>query len=205
MSLDPIYAYFDADEQIFLRYGGGARQRRERSPRQLADPHGARQRARASRARASMDFLDNQLDGATGTIRGRAVFRNTDGLLTPGLFVRLRLAGGGASRALLIQDRAVGTDLDKKFVYVVGADRTRSVPAPSRSARSSTGCASCAAARAPATVVVNGCSACGWSRGVSRHGRVRRSDSGRRVAMDAGVMKFSSSSSSGRSSRPCSR
>jgi multidrug efflux system membrane fusion protein len=67
-----------------------------------------------------MDFLDNQLDGATGTIRGRAVFRNNDGVLTPGLFVRLRLAGAGSHRGLLIQDRAVGTDLSKKFVYLVG-------------------------------------------------------------------------------------
>ena len=71
-----------------------------------------------------MDFLDNQLDPTSGTIRGRAVFRNPDGALTPGLFVRLRVAGSGTSRALLIQDRAVGTDLDKKFVFVVGADKT---------------------------------------------------------------------------------
>ena len=56
----------------------------------------------------------------TGTIRGRAVFRNTDGQLTPGLFVRLRLAGTGSYAGVLIQDRAVGTDLSKKFVYVVG-------------------------------------------------------------------------------------
>jgi multidrug efflux system membrane fusion protein len=67
-----------------------------------------------------LDFIDNQLDGATGTIRGRAIFRNGDGQLTPGLFVRLRLAGTGSYRGLLIQDRAVGTDLSKKFVYVVG-------------------------------------------------------------------------------------
>jgi RND family efflux transporter MFP subunit len=67
-----------------------------------------------------LDFLDNQLDGSTGTIRGRAVFRNADGRLTPGLFVRLRLAGTGSYDGLLIQDRAVGTDLSKKFVYVVG-------------------------------------------------------------------------------------
>jgi RND family efflux transporter MFP subunit len=71
-----------------------------------------------------LDFIDNQIDGTTGTIRGRAVFRNPDGLLTPGLFVRLRLAGAGASRGLLIQDRAVGTDLSKKFVYVVSPEKT---------------------------------------------------------------------------------
>ena len=67
-----------------------------------------------------LNFLDNQLDGSTGTIRGRAVFRNADGQLTPGLFVRLRLSGTKSYRGLLIQDRAVGTDLSKKFVYVVG-------------------------------------------------------------------------------------
>ena len=76
-----------------------------------------------------MDFLDNRLNPVSGTIRGRAVFRNPDGVLTPGLFVRLRVAGNGTSRALLIQDRAVGTDLDKKFVFVVGAGQDRSVPA----------------------------------------------------------------------------
>ena len=67
-----------------------------------------------------LDFLDNQVDGGTGTIRARAIFRNADGMLTPGLFVRLRLAGTGTYQGLLIQDRAVGTDLSKKFVYVVG-------------------------------------------------------------------------------------
>src|SRR5262249_3180904 len=62
-------------------------------------------------------------DPATGTIRGRAIFRNADRSLTPGLFVRLRLPGSGAYKAVLIQDRAVGTDLDKRFVLVVGADK----------------------------------------------------------------------------------
>ena len=122
VSLDPVYAYFDADEQIFLKYtsGGGSdprsRQRSSDFPIRmaLANEDGFPRQGR-------LDFLDNQLDGATGTIRGRAVFRNTDGLLTPGLFVRLRLAGTGSYHGLLIQDRAVGTDLSKKFVYVVGA------------------------------------------------------------------------------------
>ena len=121
VSLDPVYAYFDADEQIFLKYtsGGGSdprsRQRSSDFPIRmaLANEDGFPRQGR-------LDFLDNQLDGATGTIRGRAVFRNTDGLLTPGLFVRLRLAGTGSYHGLLIQDRAVGTDLSKKFVYVVG-------------------------------------------------------------------------------------
>jgi multidrug efflux system membrane fusion protein len=122
VSLDPVYAYFDADEQIFLKYAAGGstdpRSRRRRSAEfpirmALANEDGFPREGR-------LDFLDNQVDGATGTIRGRAVFRNTDGLLTPGLFVRLRLAGTGSYEGLLIQDRAVGTDLSKKFVYVVG-------------------------------------------------------------------------------------
>jgi membrane fusion protein, multidrug efflux system len=116
VSLDPVYAYFDADEQIYLKYTGGPARNRGAIDRHitmaLANEDGYPRQG-------TLDFLDNQLDGATGTIRARAVFRNTDGQLTPGLFVRLRLAGAGSYRGLLIQDRAVGTDLSKKFVYVV--------------------------------------------------------------------------------------
>src|SRR5438128_11596095 len=71
-----------------------------------------------------LDFLDNQINPATGTIRGRTIFRNRDRSLTPGAFVRLRLPGSAAYRALLIQDRAIGTDLDKRYVYVAGTDST---------------------------------------------------------------------------------
>jgi RND family efflux transporter MFP subunit len=117
VSLDPVYAYFDADEQIFLRYTAGRTSSRaiDRHVRMaLSNEEGYPHEGR-------LDFLDNQVDGATGTIRGRAIFRNSDGHLTPGLFVRLRLAGTGSHNGLLIQDRAVGTDLSKKFVYVVSA------------------------------------------------------------------------------------
>lgn len=116
VSLDPVYAYFDADEQIFLKYTAGRKGAGARKIRMaLANEEGFPRIG-------EMDFLDNQLDASTGTIRGRAVFRNTDGQLTPGLFVRLRLAGTAGYRGLLIEDRAVGTDLSKKFVYVVGPD-----------------------------------------------------------------------------------
>ncbi|HEU4455524.1 MAG TPA: efflux RND transporter periplasmic adaptor subunit, partial [Longimicrobium sp.] len=74
--------------------------------------------------RGTMDFVDNQLDPATGTIRARAVFPNPDRRLTPGLFARLRLEGSRAYTATLVQDAAVGTDQDRKFVLVVGADGT---------------------------------------------------------------------------------
>jgi RND family efflux transporter MFP subunit len=119
VSLDPVYAYFDADEQIYLKYTAGGRRDRGSIGRRirmaLAGEEGYPREGQ-------LDFLDNQLDGGTGTIRGRAVFRNADGLLTPGLFVRLRLAGTGRYHGLLIQDRAVGTDLSKKFVYVVSPE-----------------------------------------------------------------------------------
>jgi multidrug efflux system membrane fusion protein len=117
VSRDPVYAYFDADEQIFLKYmsrgGRGSPEGIDRRVRMaLSNEDGYPHEGR-------LDFLDNQVDTRTGTIRGRAVFRNIDGELTPGLFVRLRLAGHGSFDGLLIQDRAVGTDLSKKFVYVV--------------------------------------------------------------------------------------
>ncbi len=120
VSVDPIYAAFDADEQTFLRYGDRVRQgtgeSRLRIGMALADeaafPH-----------EGTLQFLDNQLDPSTGTIRGRAVFRNPDHRLTPGLFVRLRLPGTAKYQGVLVEDRAVGTDLDRRFVLVVGADK----------------------------------------------------------------------------------
>jgi multidrug efflux system membrane fusion protein len=116
VSLDPVYAYFDADEQIYLRYTTGSGRSRGSIDRRIRM---ALSNEEGFPREGQLDFLDNQLDSGTGTIRGRAVFHNTDGLLTPGLFVRLRLAGAGSYHGLLIQDRAVGTDLSKKFVYVV--------------------------------------------------------------------------------------
>jgi multidrug efflux system membrane fusion protein len=124
VSLDPIYAAFDADEQTFLRYGAlgqSAGGQRGKAPLPI---HMALSRDRDFPHEGRLNFLDNQIDPETGTIRGRAVFRNADGTLTPGLFVRLRLPGGGTYRGTLVQDRAIGTDLDKRFVFVVTADRT---------------------------------------------------------------------------------
>src|SRR5262245_3312659 len=123
VSLDPVYAYFDADEQIFLKYTAGPKGPALRGRRGADLPiRMALSNDEGFPRTGQLDFVDNQLDSATGTIRGRAVFRNADGQLTPGLFVRLRLAGTQSYRGRLIQDRAVGTDLSKKFVYVVGAN-----------------------------------------------------------------------------------
>jgi multidrug efflux system membrane fusion protein len=125
VSIDPIHAHFDADERIFLKYQQLARDGQRGSTR------AARQPIRMALAgeegfprHGELDFLDNRLDASTGTIRGRAIFRNQTGDLIPGLFVRLQLPGSASYQGVLIQDRAVGTDLDKRYVYVVKDDRT---------------------------------------------------------------------------------
>jgi multidrug efflux system membrane fusion protein len=128
VSVDPVYAYFRADERILLRYldgaeteGGRGQARQGLTTRPIrmaiASDEGFPREGR-------LDFFDNQLSADTGSIVGRAVFDNPDGDLVPGLFVRLRIAGTRAQTRVLIRDEAVGTDLDKSFVYVVGPDDT---------------------------------------------------------------------------------
>src|SRR6478609_7704531 len=123
VSVDPIYASFDADEQTFLRYGDRARQ--QSSPGRAAGLpiQMALADEKTFKHDGTLQFMDNQLDPATGTINGRAVFHNPDRRLTPGLFVRLRLPGTATYRGVLVEDRAVGTDLDRRYVLVVGADK----------------------------------------------------------------------------------
>jgi multidrug efflux system membrane fusion protein len=123
VSVDPIYASFDADEQTFLRYGDRARQ--QSSPGRTAGLpiQMALADEQTFKHDGTLQFMDNQLDPATGTINGRAVFHNPDRRLTPGLFVRLRLPGTATYRGVLVEDRAVGTDLDRRYVLVVGADK----------------------------------------------------------------------------------
>lgn len=126
VSLDPIYVYFDGDEQAYLndlgftpRSGtpaGGTAARRS-VYMGLADetgyPHAG-----------SIDFVDNRLDPVAGTIRARAVFPNHDHRLTPGLFARIKVVGSRTYDATLIRDEAVGTDQDRKFVFVLKPDGT---------------------------------------------------------------------------------
>ena len=118
VSLDPMYVYFDSDEQAFLRYGKLARDGQRASTRNpvrvgLADEDGYPHAG-------TVDFVDNQVDPATGTIRARAVLPNPDRAFTPGLFARVQLEGGADVPALLIDDKAVLTDQDRKYVYVLG-------------------------------------------------------------------------------------
>jgi len=114
VSQAPIYVYFNADEQSYLAMGPGERGTVAIG---LTDETGFPHPAR-------IDFVDNQLDGTTGTIRVRAVIDNRDRRLTPGLFARVQLVTGQQYRATLVEDRAVGTDQDKRYVYVVKADST---------------------------------------------------------------------------------
>jgi len=124
VSLDPIYASFDADERSYLRYaaqkGGGGPRDQKRTPILL----GTASEGQEYPHRGYVDFFDNQLDPRSGTVRARAVFANPDHLFAPGLFARLKLVGGSAYQATVVSDRAVGTDQDKKFVLVVKPDTT---------------------------------------------------------------------------------
>jgi len=116
VSLDRIYASFDGDEETYLRVSGEAH-KGDVVPVHvgLADEDGFPHEGK-------LEFVDNQLDTRTGSVRMRALFANRDHTMAPGLFARVQIGGGEKHEALLITDRAVGTDQSHKFVFVVGAD-----------------------------------------------------------------------------------
>jgi multidrug efflux system membrane fusion protein len=123
VSMDPVYVDFEGDENTYLRYQGLASTGERQSSRDAQNP------VKVGLANEDgyphdghMVFVDNALDPATGTIRARAVMENPTHLFTPGLFARVRLLGSGAHSALLIHDRAVMTDQDRKFVFVLGPE-----------------------------------------------------------------------------------
>src|SRR5262245_22266211 len=125
VSLDPIWVYFDIDEPSLLRLRAAevARTGRPLTPENIASlqipvqvglgnetgfPHTGR-----------IDFIDNRVDPATGTMRVRAVLENKDGLFSPGFFVRVKLATGEPKPTVLVTERAIGTDQGRKYVLVV--------------------------------------------------------------------------------------
>jgi RND family efflux transporter MFP subunit len=122
VSLDPIQCYFEADERSYLRYarlalsGKRASSRDARNPVhvQLADEEGFPHEG-------YMDFVDNQFDRSTNTMTARAVLPNPDLLLSPGVFVRIRLPGSGRYEAMLLPDEAISNDQAQQFVFVVNA------------------------------------------------------------------------------------
>ena len=124
VSLDPIYVYFDVDEQTYLKYarlpqihGASSHDLRGAALLGLADEDGFPHSGLVS-------FVDNQVSSSTGTIRLRATFANRNFALTPGLFARIRLQGGGALRGCLARDEAVITDLNQKYVLILGKNNT---------------------------------------------------------------------------------
>jgi RND family efflux transporter MFP subunit len=123
VSMDPIYLYFDADEQSYLRYSQLAHDGKRPSSRDAGNPV---QVGLANEEGfphfGTVDFIDNQLNPQTGTIRARAVLQNKDGQFTPGLFARVQLLASGEYAAILIEDRAVNTDQSQKYVLLLGAD-----------------------------------------------------------------------------------
>ncbi|MGY1410731.1 MULTISPECIES: efflux RND transporter periplasmic adaptor subunit [unclassified Luteimonas] len=122
VSHDPVHVYFEADEQTWLRYSRAARDG-ERAGSDSAVRVGLAGEDGYPHA-GTVDFVDNRVDPATGTIRARAVLRNPDGLFTPGMFARVQLEGGARFDALLVDDKAVMTDQDRKYVYVLGEGDT---------------------------------------------------------------------------------
>jgi RND family efflux transporter MFP subunit len=127
VSIDPVYVEFTGDEQVYLKYKAMAQSGERASSQDEPNPvwMGLANETGFPHP-GHMTFVDNQLDPATGTIRGRAIFRNPDGLFTPGLFARVKLLGSGQYNAILINDRAVATDQNQKFVLVLGEDKTLS-------------------------------------------------------------------------------
>ncbi len=113
VSVSPIYASFDVDEQTYLQYIG-----RARSGANVPVELGLANETGYSR-KGAIASVDNRLDTSSGTIRVRARFDNPDGTLVPGLYARVKVGGGQPHPALLIDEAAIGTDQDKKYVLVV--------------------------------------------------------------------------------------
>lgn len=124
VSLDPLYCYGDPDERAILKY---LQLRREGKRVSARDQEIPAEMGLANEAgfphKGYIDFVDNHVDPNTGTVRARGVFPNEDHSLSPGFFARIRVPGSGKYPALLIPDRALGSDQAQKFVYVVSAEK----------------------------------------------------------------------------------
>jgi len=123
VSVSPIYASFDADEQVVVKAlkdlpgGASARAKLEGIPVQMGTAG-----LEGTPYEGKLQLIDNQVDAKSGTVRVRAAFDNKDGALIPGQFARIRMGQARSESAVLVNERAVGTDQNKKFVMVVDAD-----------------------------------------------------------------------------------
>jgi multidrug efflux system membrane fusion protein len=116
VSTKEIYATFDGDEETYVRVS------KQSHANQPVAVHVGLVGEEGFPHEGKLEFVDNQLDSRTGSVRMRATFENKDGAMAPGLFARVQIGGGSPKSALLILDRAVGTDQSRKFVFVVDKD-----------------------------------------------------------------------------------
>ena len=130
VSVDPIYAYADVDERAVLAYQKLEAEGKVKDARECPGGGGDRARGRAGipAQGGDIDFVDNQINAATGTLPVRGKFPNADGNLLAGMFVRMQIPVSGEVDALLITDRAVGSDQGQKFVYVLDGDKAARRP-----------------------------------------------------------------------------
>lgn len=120
VSTHKMYAYFDVDEQAYMRISALSRAKgREINDKPVLMSLGGGERYVHA---GSIDFVDNQIDTTSGTIRLRAVFENNEAAFTPGMFVRLKMQVSALYTSILIDEKAIGTDLNHKFVLVVDAE-----------------------------------------------------------------------------------
>jgi RND family efflux transporter MFP subunit len=132
VSVDPMYAYFDVDEYTWLRVRQLVREGESDSPRDGGYPVSLGLANEAGHPhQGTINFLDNQVNPKTGTIRWRGVFPNKDQALLPGLFGRVRVPIGRPHRALLVSERALDTDQGQKILYIVN-DKNEVVSRPVR-------------------------------------------------------------------------
>ncbi|MEQ8192854.1 MAG: efflux RND transporter periplasmic adaptor subunit [Rhodospirillales bacterium] len=125
VSLDPIYFYFDAPEDAYLKYTRLDRSGQRPSSRDTQNPvYLSLADETGFPHKGHMNFVENRFDAETGTIRGRAVFANAELIFQAGMFARIRLLGRKIPAAALVPDEAIGTDQSRKFVYVVGDKST---------------------------------------------------------------------------------
>lgn len=124
VSTEKMYAYFDVDEQSYLKYARLAETGKRADTRDSTSNPVYMALANDSNYQhvGRVDFVDNRIDAQTGTIRIRASFPNEDNDLLPGLFARIRLVGSDSYEGILIDEKAVGTDLNNKFVLVVNSN-----------------------------------------------------------------------------------
>lgn len=125
VSMDPIHIYFDMDEATYLKNNRLWHEGLRPSSRDTANPVQVILSGEAKPSHEGrMDFIDNRLDLATGTLRGRAVVPNTDLSILPGQFARIRVIGSAPYEALLLPDTAITNDQSRKIVFVVNKDDT---------------------------------------------------------------------------------